>query len=549
MIRCSQCGRENPDGSRFCNYCGARLEESTFSGTIQEERTFTGTIVIEAGGGRFRDMELLGEGGMGRVYKAYDEVLEEWVVLKTLPMELRKDSRLLERFFREAKIGRKLSHPHIVRVYDLYDLEGVWYLAMEYVEGRDLKGLISSRGCGLEVEEVFKLVRQICEGLGYAHSQGIIHRDIKSSNILVSFSGVAKLSDFGIAKARELVGFTRSGERLGSPAYMSPEQFRGGEVDERSDIYSLGVVIFEMLTGRLPFEGDFSQLMRAHLELEPPRLKDLREDVPGIFQVVLDRCLAKRRDDRYERVEDILVDLRGYLEGGEDVSWSGYRRVRGEFEPFEFKELGEKAYDERELFELIRRHPDEAGKYLEDGSIERWLDYLGADELRDRVKELREVGGDYRAGALELVEGRRPYILRRGELVWDLDELLKAFGSDIHEGRYQLYQNTDRLCFWLEYIGEKEWAEKARKIKEKIPDRKIGLNIFLEKTGKALKEYMIKQGIEEITELLKEKELDKASRKIEELEAYQLESFTQELKHLRTIIEDEKVQKSVSNIM
>ena len=254
--------------------------------------------------------EQLGQGGMGVVYKAQDTRLDRTVALKFLsPHSLPTDAEKA-RFYREAKAAAKLHHPHIATVFEIDETDdGQAFIVMEYVEGETLAEKIK-RG-PLKLEEAITIVCQVVEGLQAAHEAGIVHRDIKSSNIMLTAKSQVKVMDFGLAKVEAASMLTKEGTTLGTVSYMSPEQARGEEVDHRSDIWSLGVVLYEMVTGRLPFGGDYEQAMvYSILNQDPQPLTALRTGVPMALDWVMAKLLAKDPARRYQHADEVVVDLK-----------------------------------------------------------------------------------------------------------------------------------------------------------------------------------------------------------------------------------------------
>src|SRR5216117_537306 len=253
---------------------------------------------------RYELKDLLGMGGMGVVYRAFDRELQEAVAIKTLrPEALAGDGVALERFKQEIRLARKIAHRNVVRTHDLGEVNGMYYLTMEYVEGTSLKLLIGTRG-PLPVPVTLTIGKQLCRALEVAHEQGVIHRDIKPQNIVVEPSGVLKVMDFGIARLANRSkdeGLTREGMSIGTPDYMSPEQLAGKELDARSDLYSAGVVLFECLTRRLPFVADTTYtLIAKHLEEATPDPRTHNPDVPEALAQVILTSMAKEPADRYQ---------------------------------------------------------------------------------------------------------------------------------------------------------------------------------------------------------------------------------------------------------
>ncbi len=266
-------------------------------------------------------LELLGRGGMGVVYRARDTRLGRPVALKVLKEELTSDPDRKRRFLQEARSASAISHPAIAQVYDVDEAGGALFIALELVEGKTLRRLVAERE--LDLLGAMEVAIQVAEGLGRAHAKGIVHRDIKSDNIMVTPDGRAKILDFGLAKLfaadsspdeasrAETLALTQAGTVLGTVAYMSPEQARGKEVDHRSDLFSLGIVLYEMVTGELPFKGQ-SPLDTMHAiafdEVRPVTV--IRRELPAELQRILSRCLRKRPEDRYQSAEALVADLK-----------------------------------------------------------------------------------------------------------------------------------------------------------------------------------------------------------------------------------------------
>ena len=257
----------------------------------------------------YRILEKLGEGGMGVVYKAEDTKLDRPVALKFLPAHLLGNQEVRKRFEREAKAAAALSHPNVCRVYEIDEAEGKTFIAMELIEGESLDKKIE-RG-PLKLEEALSIAQQVAKSLEAAHKRGIIHRDIKPENIMVGEDGHVTIMDFGLAQLTEASRLTKTDERLGTVAYMSPEQTEGSGTDHRSDIWSLGVVLYEMVTGQQPFKGDYDRaVMYSILNEQPEPITALRTGIPMELEVFVGKCLAKQAADRYESTSEIEKDLR-----------------------------------------------------------------------------------------------------------------------------------------------------------------------------------------------------------------------------------------------
>src|SRR3954466_8302426 len=256
------------------------------------------TLINTLFDGRYRIVRKLGTGGMANVYLAEDEVLGRRVAIKILNDRHAGDDQFVERFRREAKNAASLSHPNIVSIYDRGEAEGTYYIAMEYLDGRSLKELIVARGPA-PVNVAIEYARQILSAIRFAHRHGIVHRDIKPHNVLVDAEGRLKVTDFGIARAGASQ-MTEAGSIIGTAQYLSPEQARGAPVDQTSDLYSLGVVLYELLTGEVPFTGDTPvETAMKHLSTVPAPPSSKRGDIPRDLDLVVMRALGKDASERY----------------------------------------------------------------------------------------------------------------------------------------------------------------------------------------------------------------------------------------------------------
>ena len=264
--------------------------------------------------GRYQVVRKLGAGGMANVYLAEDQELGRRVAIKILNDRHANDDQFVERFRREAKNAAALSHPNIVSIYDRGEAEGTYYIAMEFLDGRTLKELVVSRGPAPVTVSV-EYARQILQALRFAHRHGIVHRDIKPHNVLVDAEGRVKVTDFGIARAGTSQ-MTEAGSIVGTAQYLSPEQARGTDVDQRSDVYSLGIVLYELLTGTVPFNGDTPvEIAMKHLSAVPEPPSTRRPDVPRDLDLIVMRALAKDPADRYQSAEEMDADLERFARG------------------------------------------------------------------------------------------------------------------------------------------------------------------------------------------------------------------------------------------
>ena len=261
-------------------------------------------------------LEKLGEGGGGSIYKAEDAVLSRVVAVKILPDDLTNDESARKRFLREAQLASRLDHPNICTIYSIEEADGYYFIVMQYVEGRTLKQVINKRP--LDFDSLYSIAMQTADAIVYAHAKGIMHRDIKSSNIMITERGQVKILDFGLAKlteevcGTEVTELTQQGAHLGTPAYMSPEQARCIEVDYRTDIFSFGIVLYEMATGQRPFNGQNSvEVMHAVMHDTPKQISDFNRNAPPGLQKIIDHALQKSPSDRYQLMSAMVVDLKG----------------------------------------------------------------------------------------------------------------------------------------------------------------------------------------------------------------------------------------------
>ena len=315
-MKCPNCQLDNASDSKFCKECGTQLhlgKEILFSKTITLETAFK---VLDKGSvfaGKYKIIGEIGRGGMGIVLGAEDMKLKRTVALKFLPPELSLYPEAKERFIREAQAAAALDHPNICTIYEAEEAEGQAYIAMAYVEGQSLRERIAKSP--LETEEATEIAAQVAEGLEEAHKKGVIHRDIKSANIMVTEKGQAKIMDFGLAKVMGESLITKEARTMGTVAYMSPEQAKGEAVDHRSDIWSLGVVFYEMLSGQLPFGGEQeASILYSIVHEEPKPLKGIKRELAPELQKVIEHALKKNPGSRYQTAAEVAGDLRRYHE-------------------------------------------------------------------------------------------------------------------------------------------------------------------------------------------------------------------------------------------
>jgi hypothetical protein len=259
--------------------------------------------------GRYELMELIGRGGMSSVWKAHDRLLDRIVAIKVLHEQFTKDEEYVERFRREARSVAQLSHPNIVTVIDRGEENGQQYIVFECVEGEDLKQLIQREGA-LPVRDALLLGLQMARALGFAHDRGLIHRDVKPQNVLLNEDGQAKMTDFGIARSVDVQGVTITGTVLGTSEYIAPEQARGQRVDALTDVYSLGVVLYELLTGDVPFHGEnFVAIALRHVNEPAPSVLERRPDCPPRLALAIERAMSKRPEERFQSMYELVNEL------------------------------------------------------------------------------------------------------------------------------------------------------------------------------------------------------------------------------------------------
>ena len=311
-------------------------------------------------GNRYEILEKIGAGGMAKVYKAKCHLLNRIVAIKILRPEFAADEDFVKKFRRESQAAASLSHPNIVSIYDVGQEGDIYYIVMEYVKGRTLKKLISENGGPLEVGRAIEIARQVCKALDHAHKNRIIHRDIKPQNILVTDDDVVKVTDFGIARAANGSTITYTGDVVGTAYYFSPEQARGGIVDERTDIYSLGIVLYEMLTGKVPFEGDSPisvALKHIQEDIIPP--SKLNDKVPKELDQIVLKATQKDVNLRYQTAADFLKDLDVFLRNPKELNFKEEENTKTRVIPSkdveELKRAAQRKEKEKKRRNVIKR--------------------------------------------------------------------------------------------------------------------------------------------------------------------------------------------------
>ncbi len=336
-MECPDCGTPNPEGAVFCSQCSTSLNETslptlasgpdeTLPGEVEtelspvgdspsetlldsEQKTLVESDSLPSFGSRYETRRLLGKGGMGAVYLARDRELNRDVALKEIRPELANQPEVLKRFKREIQLSSEVTHPNVLRVFDLGEADGKKFLTMQYVEGEDLAGFLRRKG-RLSLDETLNIFRQLCSALAAAHAKTVIHRDMKPENVMMTPDGTAFVTDFGLARSVQASALTQTGSIMGTPHYMSPEQVKGDKVGAGTDVYALGVMLYQMLTGDLPFTGESSfEIMMRRVQRDPKPAAELNPDIPDYLRKILDRCLARDAAVRYGDASEILADL------------------------------------------------------------------------------------------------------------------------------------------------------------------------------------------------------------------------------------------------
>src|SRR6202163_1651668 len=335
-MQCPLCQAENPPSAVSCTKCSTTLpiddqilDATLADGTLNEGPTPRGTsawsvAVTPASGApyaqgeelvgtvlaeRYEILELLGQGGMGAVYKARDTELERLVALKLIRADLASNPEILRRFKQELILAREVTHRNVIRIFDLGQAKGFKFITMEFVEGRDLRAVIREKE-KLPPDEAVRIIAQVCRALESAHAAGVVHRDLKPQNIMLDAKDRVYVMDFGIAHSLETPGMTQTGALMGTPEYMSPEQAKGIKVDARSDLFALGIIFYEMLTGISPYKADTSlATLLKRTQERPPPPAEVDATIPKAISDVVMKCLEIDRDYRFSTAREILEDL------------------------------------------------------------------------------------------------------------------------------------------------------------------------------------------------------------------------------------------------
>ena len=335
-MQCPLCQADNPPTAEHCTKCSTPLPladmtiSPTAMGTAVSTQAWSvavtprpsseaaakgqlepGTILAE----RFEILQLLGQGGMGAVYKARDTELERLVALKLIRPELASHPEILRRFKQELILAREVTHRNVIRIFDLGQAQGIKFITMEYVEGRDLKSLIHEKG-KFTAEDAVPIVLQIAAALEAAHTAGVVHRDLKPQNVMSDKDGRVYVMDFGIARSLEHQGMTQTGALMGTPEYMSPEQAKGEKVDARSDLFALGIIFYEMLTGISPFKAETAMaMMFKRTQERATPLSQLNLGVPPVISDIVSKCLETKAEERYQSAREVITDLEAWKGG------------------------------------------------------------------------------------------------------------------------------------------------------------------------------------------------------------------------------------------
>ncbi|MCJ7679167.1 MAG: serine/threonine protein kinase, partial [Candidatus Aminicenantes bacterium] len=317
-MNCPRCEYDNPADTNYCGKCGMPLTLDGETAAYDPESIKTLFRDIKTGttfSDRYEVIDELGKGGMGAVYKVYDKKIKEKIALKLIRPEIALNEKTAERFRNEIKLARRITHRNVCRMYDLGEDGPSLYITMEYISGQDLRNMLRMTP-HFSVGTAVNIAKQVCQGLVESHRLGVVHRDLKPQNIMIDTEGSVKIMDFGIARSLRTSSVTATGVLIGTPDYMSPEQAEGKDVDERTDIYSLGVILFEMVTKKVPFTGETAlSVALKHKTEAPEHPAALNTAVsPELNRIIL-KCLEKDKNKRYAGAAELLDDLSGVEQG------------------------------------------------------------------------------------------------------------------------------------------------------------------------------------------------------------------------------------------
>jgi serine/threonine protein kinase len=319
---CPACSYENPETSVQCAKCTTPLPltDQTLATSGQgwsvpaAEGVISATALVQLSpgtsiGSRYEIIRLLGQGGMGAVYQAHDKELERQVAIKVIRADMAANPEILQRFKQELILARQITHKNVIRIFDLGQADGIKFITMEYIEGENLQGVLR-RKKKLEPAEAANILAQVCRALEAAHNEGVIHRDLKPQNIMLDKSGRAYVMDFGIARSMLGAGMTQTGALIGTPDYMSPEQAKGQTLDARSDLFSIGIIFYEMLSGQVPFDADTTMGKLWKRTNEPARpLDELDKTIPRPLSDIVRKCLEIEPQKRFASAGELLHQI------------------------------------------------------------------------------------------------------------------------------------------------------------------------------------------------------------------------------------------------